>query len=290
MSNVTVLGLGAMGERVAGRLAAAGHAVTVWNRSSAAATRVAGAIGATTASSPAAAVTDADVVLCMVADDGASRDVWLGDDGALDAVRTDAVAVEASTVSVQWSRELAEHAAAADVDVLTAPVVGSRPQAEAGALFSLVGGDTEVLRRVEPVLGAYSGTVRHVGRPEDAAVMKLAINAVFGVQVAAYAEAVGVVARAGIDESTAIEVFTGLPITGPGLQRALGLFAARDFAPNFPIRLVAKDFGYVEQMSDGVSTEILDAAASVFRDAANTDDADLDITGIARALLAQWEC
>ncbi|MEM9514116.1 MAG: NAD(P)-dependent oxidoreductase [Actinomycetota bacterium] len=285
MSVVTILGLGAMGERVAGRLATAGHAVTVWNRSPAVTTRVAGSIGAAAAPSPAGAVTEAEVVVCMVADDRASRDVWLGDDGALGAVRAGAAVVEASTVSARWSRELAEHAAAAQVDLLTAPVVGSRPQAEAGALFSLVGGDPEVLGRVESVLAAYSGTVRHVGRPEDAAVMKLAINAVFGVQVAAYAEAVGVATRAGIDESTAIEVLTGLPITGPGLQRALGLFAARDFAPNFPIHLVAKDFGYVGQLSNGVSTQVLDAAANVFRDAANTDDADLDITGIARSLL-----
>ncbi len=284
---MTVLGLGAMGERVAGRLSSAGHDVVVWNRSTDVAARVARDIGAVAAASPGAAVAVADVVVCMVADDDASRDVWLGVDGALEAVANGAVAVEASTVSAQWSQQLAEHATTSKVDLVTAPVVGSRPQAEAGALFSLVGGDPEVVRRVDPVLTAYSGAVRHVGRPEDAAVMKLAINAVFGVQVAAYAEAVGMATRAGIDESTAIDVLAGLPITGPGLQRALGLFATRDFAPNFPIHLVAKDFGYVEQLSEGASTAVLGAAARVFREAANTDDADLDITGIARPLLPQ---
>ncbi len=156
---VLILGLGAMGSRMAAGIAAAGFDLTVWNRSSEAARALSqnlpGATPVTVAPTIAEAVGSADVVFSMVADDEASRTVWLDPDhGALAAMPRTAVAVEVSTVTRDMTTELGREAEARGVAFLEAPVVGSRPQAEAGALLTLVGGDGAILDRVRPVLEA----------------------------------------------------------------------------------------------------------------------------------------
>src|SRR4051794_29375343 len=140
---VAVLGLGIMGAGMARQLVAKGFDVTVWNRG-AAKTSALAAVGARIAATPAAAASGADLVLAMLANDEASRAVWLGSEGALGTMRTDAVAIESSTLTVDWIRELAAAAKARGVGFLDAPVTGSKAQAESGALSFLVGGPAEV--------------------------------------------------------------------------------------------------------------------------------------------------
>ncbi len=288
MSAVSVLGLGAMGSRMAARIAEAGHDVTVWNRTAETATTVAAEIGATTAPTPAEAVASADVVISMLADDAASHAVWLGEGGALAALPESAVAVEASTITQTMAIELGAAMGGAERRLLEAPVVGSRPQADADALFSLVGGDADALDAARGVIEAYSGGVRHVGGVGNAAACKLAINGLFGVQVAAYAESVGMLARTGMSVADACDLLGGLPITAPGLQRILGLFAEQNFAPNFPVRLVSKDLGYLGQLADSVDSAmpVASTAAEVFATGASAESiSELDIAGIAALYL-----
>jgi 3-hydroxyisobutyrate dehydrogenase len=283
VSRVAVLGLGAMGSRVAANLAAAGRQVIVWNRSSGPTAALAGHAGVLVASSPREAAERADVAMSFVTDDEASRRVWLDGDGALAGLASGAVAVESSTITPAMARHLAAAAADAGVGFLEAPVVGSRPQAEAGALLVLVGGDVEVLDGVRPILEVNAAAVRHVGAVGDAATLKLTVNALFAIQVAAYAEAVGVLARSGIHSAAALDVLDKLPITSPALQRILGLIADRAFAPNFPVRLVAKDLRYLTEVAEelGADTPLAREASSVFTAGASGAEHDLDIAGIA---------
>lgn len=284
MTVVSVLGMGAMGSRIASRLADAGHEVVVWNRSIARAREVAEQVPVLVAETPADAVVGADVVIAMVADDEASRSLWLSaDGGVLDSLDPGVVAIEASTITRGMAVELGAAAGARGVPFLEAPVVGSRPQAEAGALFVLVSGNNETLDSVRPVLDSYAGGIRRVGDFGDAATIKLAINGLFGTQVAAFAEVVGLLERTGIDFHDALDLLSNLPITAPGLKRILGLFAERDFAPNFPVSLVAKDLGYLEALADELAAEIpvTSAASRVFAAGANARQAELDISGIA---------
>jgi len=133
MAEVVVLGLGAMGLRMRANLLKAGHRLTVWNRSKGAADQLIAA-GAHLAGSPREAVAEADFVIAMVRDDIASRKIWLDEDaGALAGLKTDAVAIESSTLTPVWIRELAKAASARGVAFLEAPVAGGRPQAEAAS-------------------------------------------------------------------------------------------------------------------------------------------------------------
>lgn len=283
--NVAVLGMGAMGSRVATRIAEAGHHVTVWNRSPAAAEQLAATSDSIAqALSARDAAAGADVVISMVADVDASRSLWLDPETGVLAVAGSAVVVEASTITRAWATSLSEAADTAGVSFLEAPVVGSRPQADAGALFVLAGGDADVVERARPVVEAYAGAIRHVGPAGTAATLKLAINGLFGIQVAAYAEVVGMLSQSGIDPADAIGLLSGLPITSPGLQRILGLFDIGDFRPNFPVELVAKDFRYLTQLADQAAAKVplIEAAASVFDEGASSPIAGDDITGIAK--------
>lgn len=241
MSRVAVLGLGAMGTRVLGRLLGAGHDVVAWSRSgvkpdvASHVTRV--------AESPADAAGDADVVVAMVRDDAASRSVWLGPSGALAATRPGALALELGTMTPTWIGELEAAARARDTRFLAAPVVGSRPQAEAGALVVLAGGEASAVEAAGSVL-AHLGKVRHVGSAPQAALAKLVVNALFAVQVAALAELRASAAEGGLAHEALEALLAELPVTSPAARGALDAMNRGAWAPLFPVDLARKDLRY----------------------------------------------
>jgi len=128
MNSIAFLGVGTMGAGMAGRLLDAGFTVIVWNRHRDRANALV-ARGARAADSPKAAASGAHLVISMVADDAASRTVWLGPNGALAGAARGTVLIESSTLSPAWIGELAGHAAQAGCELLDAPVTGSRTQA-----------------------------------------------------------------------------------------------------------------------------------------------------------------
>jgi 3-hydroxyisobutyrate dehydrogenase len=137
-TKITVLGLGAMGSRMAGNLLKAGHSITVWNRTPAAAAVLVSA-GAKQAATPKEAVAGSDFVIAMVRDDEVSRELWLSPEtGALAGMVESAVAIESSTLTPNWVRGLGAAVEKRGYAFLEAPVAGSRPQAEAGQLVYLV--------------------------------------------------------------------------------------------------------------------------------------------------------
>src|SRR5262245_24316169 len=136
---VALMGLGIMGSGMARHLLRPEFQLTVYNRNAAKASGLAPA-GATVAPTPREAAQKATIVISMVADDAASRAIWLGADGALAGVMRDAVLVECSTLSVEWVRELAAAAQKKGCELLDAPVTGTKPHAAAGELNFLVGG------------------------------------------------------------------------------------------------------------------------------------------------------
>ena len=283
MISVSILGLGAMGTRMAHRLLSTGHPVTVYNRSSERAAPLVEA-GAALAQSPRDAAAASDVVVAMVTDDAASRAIWTGKDGALAGLQSGAVAVESSTLTPGWITELAGLAAERGASFLDAPVAGSRPQAEAGALVYLVGGEASALDRVRPVLDATGGAVHHVGPTGQGAVLKLAVNALFAVQVAAAAELLAFARASGVDEARAAEVLGAVPVTSPAAKGAMGAIVGRQFAPLFPVDLVEKDLRYAVDSAETLGAELPTTAAvrGVFERASTSGYGGDNITGVAQ--------
>lgn len=269
MSKIAILGLGAMGARMARNLLQKGHDVVVYNRT-AARVKPLVAEGARGAGTPREAAAGADVVIGMVTDDHASRALWLDErTGAAGGLGAGAIAIESSTLTPAWVHDLAGAIAASGAAFLDAPVVGSRPQAEAAALIYLVGGPVEALERARGVLAAMGSAIHHVGPVGAGTVMKLAVNGLFGIQVAALAELLGMVERAGLERAQVVELLGSMPVTSPALKGIGGLMAARAFAPMFPIDLVEKDFGYIVETAQrlGAATPTAAAVRAVYAQA-----------------------
>jgi 3-hydroxyisobutyrate dehydrogenase len=246
--NIALLGTGAMGSRVAQRLLRAGHVVAVYNRTPSRADALVAA-GARRVDSARAAVTGAEIVIAMVTDDAASRALWLDVDvGAAAALSPGVLVLESSTLSPAWVRELGSALRAAGARMLDAPVVGSRPQAESGALIYLLGGSVDDVETAAPLLQSVAGAVHHVGEIGAAATAKLAINALFATQVAALAEWRQVLDDRALD----LLATGGLPVMSGAAIGALGLMRAGKDAPLFPIALVAKDLRYAVALSDAL--------------------------------------
>ncbi len=255
---VSVLGLGIMGAGMAGQLVEKGFEVAVWNRNPAKSARLA-ALGARAAGTPADAARGADLVIAMVADDDASRSVWLGTDGALASMGREAIAIESSTLTIEWVRELASAAQARGVGFLDAPVTGSKAQAESGTLAFLVGGPVELLERAKPALEAMSRSIAHLGPGGSGATMKLINNFLCGVQVASLAEAMAMAERSGLDARQAAAVLgagsPGSPLVKMVAQRMID----RAYEPNFFVPLMAKDLAYARQAFARAGLEIKSA-------------------------------
>jgi 3-hydroxyisobutyrate dehydrogenase-like beta-hydroxyacid dehydrogenase len=278
---IAFLGLGAMGSRMAARLLAAGCQVTVWNRSAGAAAPLVAA-GALAAATPREAALGAGIVFAMLRDDVASRAVWTpAEDGALAGLTPGALAIECSTLTVGWVRDLATHAAARGVRFLDAPLAGSRPQAEAGALIFLAGGDAADVARAEPVLRLMGGAVHHAGAQGAGAAVKLAVNALLGVQVAAMAELLGLMRANGVDDARALEIIAATPVCSPAAKAAAGAMLARNFAPLFPVALVEKDFGYLLAAGDA-ALPVAAATRGVMAQAIAQGMGSDNITAVAR--------
>lgn len=274
-----------MGAGMAARLLSAGFPLSVYNRTREKALPFS-AGGARVASSPREAAARAEIVISMVADDSASRNVWLGKDGALAEAQPGAVLIESSTLSVAWVKELARAVTGHDCRFLDAPVTGTKPHAASGELVFLVGGALEVLDSVRPVLSVLGREVIHLGPEGSGAMMKLINNFTCGVQAASFAEALSMIKASGLDPAKAVSILTdGAPGSGI-LKRVASRTAAQDFTPNFSARLMTKDLAYAvhEASARGIRLKTASAALEVFQQAIAAGHGDEDFSVVTKAL------
>lgn len=283
-ARVAIMGLGIMGSGMAGRLLSAGFPLTVYNRNRDKSAPFASA-GATVAGSPGEAASKAEIVISMVADDVASRGVWLGDNGALAGASRGSVLIECSTLTVGWIKELAALAAQRGCELLDAPVTGTKPHAASGELSFLIGGSAATLAAAQPVLSVLGREFIHLGPTGSGALMKLINNFMCGVQAASLAEAESMIAAGGLDLKKSLAILTqGAP--GSGLvQRAAARAFANDFTPNFPLHLMAKDLGYaIDQASRfGQNLQTASSALAIFKDAIAKGYGDQDFSAVIKS-------
>ncbi|HEX4284801.1 MAG TPA: NAD(P)-dependent oxidoreductase [Terracidiphilus sp.] len=285
---VALLGLGTMGHGMAVNLLKAGYPLTVWNRTRAKAESLAQA-GAAIADTPAHAVKNASVVLAMVADDDASRAVWLGPQAALAAMPAKAIAVESSTLSPGWISELNSAVTSRGLRLVEAPVTGSRPQAEAGQLTFLAGSEDETLAAVKPILQCMSKEIVHLGPLGSGAQLKLINNFLCAVQVASFAEALGWIEQTGLRREAALDFLKrGAP--GSGIFSAMAeRMTKRTYEVNFLLSLMAKDIRYAEKAAGelGVDLSTSSPVADLFRKALDQGYGEKDMSAVAEVVRHQ---
>jgi 3-hydroxyisobutyrate dehydrogenase-like beta-hydroxyacid dehydrogenase len=266
-----------MGRGVAHNLVGASNDVAVWNRTTSVATDFAASTDARVADTLVSAVTDAEVVLSFLTDDQVSRAVW---DQAMPACAPGALVIECSTISPERAEEFVSQATARGLQGAVALMVGSKPQADAGLLTFLVGGAPSAASRVAQVLEPASPSVRNVGAPHAAAILKLAINTMLATQLAGMAELKRVTESLGV--ANALDLVTDIPVFSPLAVGLLGRMRAGDFTPNFTVDLIEKDLGYMADLAreHNVEATVIDSVRDVFTRASARGLGDKDFSVI----------
>ena len=202
------LGLGVMGFPMAGHLAAAGHQLTVFNRSAAKAKLWTEKHAGKSAATPAAAARDADIVLMCVGNDDDVRAVAAGPDGALAGMAAGAILVDHTTASAAVAREIHAAAKTKNIDFLDAPVSGGQAGAENGKLTIMVGGDAAVFGRAEAVLATYARAVTLMGGPGSGQLTKMVNQICIAGLVQALAEGINFAVAAKLDPERVLDVIS----------------------------------------------------------------------------------
>ena len=228
---------------MARRLLGAGFPLSVYNRTAEKAASLV-AEGARLAESPREAAAGADFIISMVADDNVSRSLWLGEHGALSDASSGTIVIESSTVTTAWISELSQAAQAKGVEILDAPVTGSKTQAASGELNFLVGGSEAALDRARPLFTAMGRSAVRVGPTGSGALLKLINNFLCGVQAASLAEALTLIENAGLDRATATQILANGAPGSPLLKTLLPRMMGPDYTPHFHLSLMRKDLEY----------------------------------------------
>ena len=231
------IGLGLMGRPMAMNLLKAGHSLTVWNRTASRAQELVAA-GATLAKSPREAAAASDILFTIVSDPPALEEVLWGhqgnNDGAMAGLRPGSIYIDSSTVAPALTRRVAAACAEHGVRYLDAPVTGGDWGAREGNLVFMIGGEADTLREVELVLGVLGKKWFHLGPNGAGQTVKLAMNAILALQVAAMAEALALVNKAGLKGEQLIEVMQSSMARSGVLDIKAPLMVKGDFKPSFP--------------------------------------------------------
>jgi len=286
MAKVGFIGLGIMGEPMCQNILSKGHDVVVYNRTRAKMGPLVAA-GAKAAPSLAALVHRSEVVITMVADPAAVRDVVTAKGGLLSALSPGTTYIDMSTVSPEASREIAVLVRGTGADYLEAPVLGSKKAAADGTLTILTGGDAELSRRMEPLLLAMGSKVVHMGDTGMAAHMKLIVNQLFGVTLCVFAEAALTGMEAGLSADKILEVLSSSVVASPAIQaKGKDMLGERVFTPHFPLKHAYKDMRLAVEAgkAGGIPTPVTKAACDLFGAAWDKGFGDRDLSAVLHAL------
>ena len=190
------------------------------------------------------------------------RAVYGGPDGVIANAEPDTLIVEMSTVRPETSRWLYGAAKERGIDVLDVAISGSTPAAEQGALTLLAGGDRDVFEAAEPIFRAIAAQWFNMGPSGSGTTMKLVVNALLGVGMQAIAEAAAFGEKAGLERDRMLEVLAQTKVVAPAHLGKIAQARARDYAPQFPLRHMNKDFKLILEEAASVEAPMPATAAA----------------------------
>lgn len=277
---LAVIGLGAMGSRIAKRLLASDHDVAVWNRSADKALPLVES-GARAATTPAAATRTAEAALVMVADPEALREVSEGPDGILAGATAGTTVIQISTVSPADIAGLASNLPEG-VELLDSPVLGSVSEAEAGTLKVFASGDPELVERWTPVLSVL-GTVLEVGPLGAGTAAKLVANSALLGTLALLGEALALARALGLPDDKAFEVLAETPLAAQATRRRESVETG-EYPLRFRLSLGRKDADLIANAAAAARADpkVAAAVAEWFAEAERAGEGDADYSAIVR--------
>jgi 3-hydroxyisobutyrate dehydrogenase len=293
---IGLIGLGLMGRPMGMNLLKAGHPLTVWNRTASRASELVAA-GAILARSPREVAASADVLLTIVSDPPALEEVLWGsasssgngagvakDDGAFAGLHSGGIYIDSSTVSPNLARKISAACTERGVRFLDAPVTGGDWGAKKGELVFMIGGEEGTLKAVEPILGVMGKRWFLLGPNGAGQTIKLAMNSILALQVEALAEALALVAAAGLKGESLVEVLQSsmarsgvLDVKAPNLLKG-------EYPPSFPLRLMYKDISLALDLAKqlGVTLPAATAARETYGSVKAAAKQDLDYSAVMK--------
>src|ERR1035438_7097478 len=281
------IGLGHLGSPMARRLLAAGFPMVVNNRGTNKANAFA-ALGAEVARDPGELAAEVDVVLSCVPDGAAVEAVYLGPGGVLRNAKPGTLIIEMSTVAPDTSQRLYRIARELRISVLDVAVSGSAPVAEAGMLTLLGGGDRPDFDAAEAIFAAIAKQWFYMGPSGSGVSMKIVVNTLLGIGMQAIAEAVTLGAALGLPRDLLFETLAKTAVVSPVHAGKLASTERHDYTPQFPIRLMKKDFGLALSAATraGLSLPAIEAAAAV-NDLETANGGEEDFSAVVRRMELQ---
>ena len=281
MATIGVVGLGAMGARIAGRLADAGNDLVVWNRGPARAKPLVER-GAIAAETPAEAARKAEAVITMVADPEALRAVTEGPEGVGAGVSEATTVIQMSTVSPAATSRLQSVLEPTGAGLVDSPVLGSRAEVEGGTLRIFVGGSDELVERWTPLLSVL-GTVLRVGPVGTGTAAKLVANSTLVGVLGVLGEALLVARKLGLAQEITFEVLAATPLAAQAERRRPALESG-EFPQRFALRLALKDTNLILEAA-GADLKVVAAVRDWLVEASEASWSDQDYSALLAYML-----
>jgi len=253
---VTFLGLGVMGYPMAGHLAAAGHDVTVYNRTRARTGAWLSEHKGAAADTPAEAAKGAAIVFACVGNDADVRQVVLAADGAFAGMERNAIFVDHTTASATLARELYEAAAERSLRFLDAPVSGGQAGAENGQLAVMLGGDEDVYTEVKPVVDCYSKVASLIGGPGSGQLCKMVNQICIAGLVQALSEAMNFAEKSNLDIERVLGVVSQGAAGSWQMENRTLTMVADEFEFGFAVDWMRKDLKMCLEEGDRIGARL----------------------------------
>ncbi|MCA0921571.1 NAD(P)-dependent oxidoreductase [Pseudooceanicola nanhaiensis] len=256
MAKIAFLGLGVMGYPMAGHLAAKGHDVTVYNRTTAKAEAWVAQHGGAFATTPAEAAKGADFVMTCVGNDDDLRAVCAGPEGAFAGMAPGAILVDHTTVSAKVTAELYGIAKEAGFGFVDAPISGGQAGAENGVLSVMCGGDQDHYDAAEPVIAAYAKICRRLGESGAGQMCKMCNQIAIAGLVQGLSESLHFAQKAGLDGAAVVEVISQGAAGSWQMVNRYQTMLADEFEHGFAVNWMRKDLGICLDTSDEIGASL----------------------------------
>lgn len=280
-----LIGSGVMGVPMAQHILDAGHELFVYNRTK---EKARGLItrGAVLCESPGDVAHNAEVIISMVSDPAAVKEVSMGSGGILANMSSGSVHVDMSTVSIKWADSMEKTYTNEGKLFVHSPVLGSKPQAEQGVLLSFAGGSEVALDKATPVLETFSKKIYRLSSAGQSASLKLAANMLIGSLTAGLSQSMVYVKKAGMDPALLLDVLGESALKNPYMMMKAEKIVNRDFSPQFFIDHLSKDLSLaLEGGRDlGVSLPVAAAIREIYVASQATGSGQEDIVSIIKVL------
>jgi len=274
------VGIGYMGRPIARRLLESGFKLTAYDRNHAKAEELI-PYGGNVAQSIAELSSSCDVVLSSLPSDEAVLDVYRGPEGILAHTRRGSLLIDLSTVYPDISRQLSRLGLERGVEVLDVTISGSTPAAEKGLLTLFAGGNKECFDGAESIFRVIAQRYFYLGPSGSGATMKLVVNTLLGIGMQAIAEAVALGEKAGLGRNRLLDVLSQTAVVAPAHVGKLERAMKGDYSPQFPIRLMNKDFGLILDLASTVGARMPAAGAAFEINARQSDEgAEQDFSAV----------